>query len=118
MPIQLFRRYAPLLFWAALLFTYVCAILPSDEAPSFSSSDKLEHMVAFFTLAVLAGFAYPRAQALRIGLWLSAFGALIEFTQAIPFLNRDASVYDWIADTIALTVGLLAVRPFRSIGLA
>ena len=118
MPIQLLRRFAPALFWCALIFAYVCAVMPAKEAPSFSSSDKVEHMVAFLTLAILAGFAYPRAGVLRIGLWLAAFGAFIEFSQAIPVLNRDASVYDWIADVAALGIGLLVVQPFRRVGLA
>jgi len=117
MPIQFFRRIAPFLFWGALLFAYVCAIMPAKEAPTFSSSDKVEHMVAFFTLAALAAFAFPRATALRIGLWLAFFGAFIEFSQAIPFLHRDASVYDWVADVVALTVGLAVVNPVRRIGL-
>ncbi len=117
MPIQLFRRAAPFLFWGALVFAYVCAVMPANEAPSFSSSDKVEHMVAFITLSILAAFAFSRASTLKIGLWLAAFGAFIEFSQAIPMLNRDASVYDWIADVIALSVGLIVARPFRGVGL-
>jgi len=117
MPIPFIRRIAPFLFWAALLFAYVCAVLPRQEAPSFSSSDKVEHMVAFLTLAMLAVLAFPRASALRIGAWLAGFGAFIELSQAIPFLHRDASVYDWLADVAALALGLLLARPFRYIGL-
>ena len=37
---------------------------------------------------------------------LAAFGALIEFTQMIPLLHRDASAADWVADSIAIVVGL------------
>ena len=118
MPIQLFRRAAPFLFWAALLFAYVCAIMPAQEAPKFSSSDKVEHMVAFLTLAILAAFAFPKATVLKVGIWLAVFGAFIEFSQAVPALHRDASVYDWVADVAAICVGLLIVRPLRRIGSA
>jgi len=104
-----------LLFWVALAFAYVAAIMPSAQAPSLSPSDKVNHMAAFFTLAVLAGIAWPRTGAWHIALRLAAFGALIEFTQMIPALNRDASFLDFVADVAALVLGLLLVRLPRAI---
>ena len=32
--------------------------------------------------------------------------SLIEISQAIPFFGRDASVWDWVADSAAILVGL------------
>jgi VanZ family protein len=105
-----FRRHiARPLFWAATLFAYVAAILPQSEAPKISSSDKLEHMLAFFTISVLARIAYPAVSVRATWLVLAAFGAFIEFTQMIPALHRDAQMSDWVADVIALSVGMIVV---------
>lgn len=114
------RRIAKPLFWAALLFAYVVAIMPGDEAPRIAQSDKLEHMIAFFTLAFLGRMAFPLASAARVALLLAGFGALIEFTQMIPALHRDGNLADWLADCFAIGIGLLVatlmlrgVRPQR-----
>lgn len=101
------QRLFTIAFWAAALFAYIAAVLPHADAPSFSSSDKVEHMVAFFTLAILARFAHPRQSFLVLAGLLGAFGAFIEFSQMIPAVHRDASLYDWYADMAAVAAGLL-----------
>ena len=95
-------RIAKPLFWAALIFAYVAAILPQDEAPKLANSDKVEHMLAFFTLGVLARLAYRSRSWHGTALLLAAFGAFIEFTQMIPALHRDADIMDWVADVSAV----------------
>jgi hypothetical protein len=45
---------------------------------------------------------------------LSMFGAVIEMVQAIPGLNRDSELVDWVADTCAAAVVLAAARWWRS----
>jgi VanZ family protein len=101
------------LFWAALVFAYVAAVVPQVDAPAFSSSDKVEHMVAFLTLALLAALGWRRARLAWIGVGLAGFGAFIEFSQMIPALHRDADVKDWIADAIAIVVGLAIAAIMR-----
>ena len=64
--------------------------------------DKVEHYVAFYVLAVLATVSFPDARLLWIGAALSAFGASIEVLQALPVVNRDPDVHDWIADTLGV----------------
>ena len=65
-------------------------------------------------LSLLTGsFAYPAATLVRLLASLSLFGALIEVVQAIPALHRDSDVLDWIADTFAVIVVLLAVQYWR-----
>ena len=100
-------------FWAAALFAFVMAVLPHPPRLPGDPSDKILHVTAFATLGLLGGFAYPRAQALRLAVGLSLFGALIELVQAIPALNRDSDVIDWIADTAASAIALVAVRRLR-----
>jgi len=103
---EFLRRIVKPLFWAALLFAYVVAIMPAADAPKIAQSDKVEHMIAFVTLALLGKLAYPRVATMKLGLLLAGLGALIEFTQMIPALHRDGNVADWVADCAAIVVGL------------
>ncbi len=101
------RRLLPYVFWAAMLFGFVMAILPKPVALPGNPSDKVQHILAFLVLAALASLAYPRTSLLKIGVGLSIYGALIEFAQMIPALNRDAELMDWIADTVAAAIVLI-----------
>lgn len=103
-------RIAKALFFAAALFALVMALLPHPPQIPGEPSDKVQHMVAFATLGLLGSFAYPRVSTLRLIVALSVFGAVIELAQAIPLLHRDSDPLDWLADTIACAVVLLAVR--------
>jgi len=106
------RRLFIIAFWLAVLFAYVEAILPANEQLQLSLWDKVNHMAAFFTITFLARAAYPRVPAVRLFLWLGAFGGFIELSQALPFIHRDAEWDDWFADLIASTLGLLVAWPF------
>lgn len=101
-----------LLFWAAALLAFVMAVLP--HPPHVPANDKVQHMAAFATLGLLGSFAYPRLSTLRLLIGLSLFGALIEVVQAIPALHRDSDPLDWLADTIACAIVLLAIRWWRA----
>lgn len=96
-------------FWLAVIVAFTAAVVPGEEAPNLMPWDKAQHFLAFYVLAVLGAAAYPRAGLLRIGAWLSAFGAFIEFVQMIPQLHRDAEFFDWLADTIAIAAALAPV---------
>ncbi len=99
-------------FWAALVGAYVLAVLP--QPPDIgAASDKLNHMFAFFTLAVLVSAAWPRLAPMRALIWLATFGALIEITQLIPALGRDAEFLDFAADVVAASLGLAVATPLR-----
>ncbi len=100
------QRLLIILFWSATLFALVMASLPKPPRVPGDPSDKVQHIIAFMTLAALAAAAYPRTPLLRIGLGLCAFGALIELIQMIPALNRDAELADWLADTLAAALVL------------
>ena len=109
---SLLRRLFVIAFWGALLFAYVDAILPGKDAISLSLWDKLNHMIAFFTITFLARAAYPRIPIFRLFVMMAAFGAFIELSQAIPFIHRDAEWDDWFADMVATLVGLIVAWPF------
>lgn len=106
MVLSLYRRSRIQLFWIATAVIYGLAIMPSPEAPSFGAGDKVDHIAAFLTLTLLGRSAYWMRPPALIGIGLSAFGAFIELSQAVPLIHRDASVADWAADSIAVLVGL------------
>ncbi len=94
-------RMRRLLFWAAVTFAFVMAVLPHPPELPGAPSDKVQHVAAFATLGLLAAWAYMRSPMLRLLAGLSLFGALIEIVQTIPILHRDGDVIDWVADTVA-----------------
>jgi VanZ family protein len=106
-------RTARSIFWAAACFAFIMAVLPHPPEVPGHPNDKVQHIAAFATLALLGSFAYPRTSLAKLLLWLSLFGAAIEVVQAIPALHRDSDVRDWLADTIAVAVVLL-VRQWRT----
>lgn len=103
-----------LAFWSAFLFSFVMAVLPHPPDIPGDPSDKILHVFAFSVLAALASLAYPAVRPARIGIQLSAFGALIEIVQTIPSLHRDAELIDWVADTAALAAVLSLVALWRA----
>ena len=97
--------------WSAALFAFVMAVIPHQDAIELSANDKVEHMIAFFTITLLARAAYPATAWWRVLLIMTGFGAVIELVQAIPALHRDSSVYDLLADMAATAVALLLTWP-------
>ena len=107
-------RVAKALFWAATVFTFVMAVLPHPPNIPGHPSDKVQHMAAFATLALLGSSAFSRRSWVALLVALSFFGAAIEVVQAIPWLHRDSELLDWVADTVAAGVVLLIVAWARS----
>jgi hypothetical protein len=94
-------------FVAALIFTFVMAVIPPANAVHWVPWDKAQHFMAFFALTGLAAAAFPKTNLVLIAVLLSAFGALIEVVQGLPFVNRDSDFWDWVADSIAIAAALL-----------
>ena len=98
-------------YWAAALFTLVMALLPHPPIPALLvGGDKVQHVLAFVALSLLASFAFPKRRPIELFLTLAGFGAAIEFLQMIPALNRDAEVRDWIADCVAIFIILFSIN--------
>lgn len=103
------RPLGPLAFWFTLAVVLGLALWPGQGgAPRLLDWDKLEHMSAFATLAVLGRFAYPALARVWLALGLTGFGAAIELLQLIEILNRSASPYDVGANTVGMIAGLAA----------
>lgn len=100
----------------AVLVTVVAlaAFTPAALAPTLGTGDKVDHVLAFVTLAV-AGMLSCRAgtwQALAVALALVAYGALIEIVQTqVP--GRYGDWADLAADSLGIVLGLAAVFVLR-----
>jgi hypothetical protein len=96
------RRLFIALFWAAMAFTFVCAVIPIEERLILADRDKVEHFLAFFVLTICAIAAYPRRALVVTGMKLLAFGAFIEVVQSLPLVNRQGDLADLLADGSAI----------------
>lgn len=112
-----FRLALQVAFAIACLIGVAYALLPAPpKLPTSGWGDKVEHMLGFASLAVLALAAFPKMSRWLIVERLSFLGALVEVLQSIPGLGRDCDIRDWIADTVAVlvVVGLVSlVSPRR-----
>ncbi len=101
-----------LLFWSASLFALVMALLPRPPRLPGELDDKIQHIIAFAVLALLARSAYRRTRMLVLLVGLSLFGAAIEVLQTIPVLHRDGDPLDWAADTASAALVLVGFSFF------
>lgn len=106
-------KAALILFWTVALTAFLLAILPNPPQFSGLPSDKVQHAAAFAALAGLASAAFPNTSPIRLLVWLSGFGALIEVVQGTAVIHRDAEVLDWVADTAACALVLAGVQLWR-----
>ena len=98
LPLPLVR----LAFASAVLAITVLALMPASNVPMTTAWDKLDHGLAFFTLALLGEPAFPRQPFWRrIALGLVAFGVGIEIAQWFT-PDREAAVMDVVADSIGI----------------
>ena len=102
---QQIRTWVRAAFWCALLFAYVCAVIPGG--PEIGNSDKDGHVLAFVTLSFIARLGWSRRSAIAIAVALVVFGIFIELSQATPIVHRDADVWDVVADLVGVIVGLV-----------
>lgn len=106
--------YIPLAIYWSLIF--VATSIPTDEIPHlFKFQDKFEHFTAYFLLAILFSFtlhfqekyiALKKRFFIFSLLILIFYGAIDEIHQMfIP--GRIADIYDWLADVIGGSFGIV-----------
>jgi VanZ family protein len=108
-------RIAQAVLIAAVVFTLAMALKPADPMMPGAELDKLQHIAAFFTLAVLSRLAFPRAAGAVLFVALAVLGALIEVAQLTPGLHRHGDVADFLVDIIAAAAGLLVASALQRI---
>jgi VanZ family protein len=107
--------YIPLVIYWLILF--VATSLPVERLPSIGFTDKINHFIAYFILAVLVNltliyqrksrFLFEKATVATIVICLF-YGALDELHQMmVP--GRFAETMDWVADALGAVAGILIV---------
>jgi hypothetical protein len=109
------QRLIIALFLAAALFAFVMACLPRPPQLPGAPTDKVQHILAFAVLTILASAAWP-GRVLAVFVGLSIYGAAIEFVQLIPALHRSGDWRDWLADVGAVAITLTVVAVVRRVG--
>ena len=97
-------------FWCVVGIVLFLALVPAEESVRGLPTDKLNHMLAFFVLAILARVLWPGSGALRLLLLLGCFGSAIELLQLAMALGRTAEWGDLAADVFGTLAGLLCGR--------
>jgi VanZ family protein len=117
---RILRSWVPALIFMGVLFRL--SSLPGNEIhlPPFPNSDKVVHFCAYAFLGWLISLRRVLAGTPGTGVDFKAmivgmlYGISDEFHQSfVPM--RDSSVYDWTADALGVTVGvLICARMFRN----
>lgn len=103
-------RYGRPLYFVLVAALLVIALLPQPLAPEGTPSDKVNHILAFFTLAFLGRLLWRESRAVVLIGWLALFGGVIEVLQATMGWGRDGEWLDFAADVAAVFAGLAAAR--------
>lgn len=93
---------AKVLFALALIAISSLAFMPGDDVSITTGWDKANHALAFFSLAFLADYAWPRQDRLRLALALVGYGIFIEIVQY--FVGRDAAALDVVGDSVGILI--------------
>jgi VanZ family protein len=102
-----------LLLFLAIIAILAIANLSPGAAITATSSDKLDHFLAFLGISFLAVLAFPRTGVFKIFLGLAILNAMIELTQQAFALGRQMEFTDWLFGMLG-TVPALLVHIVRS----
>lgn len=105
-------------FWRLLAFALMAAVaglalIPSPPPVADTGWDKLNHLLAFMSLAVCArlGFPGPASRAMLLAAGLIAFGGAIELLQ--PLGGRMGEWTDLLADAMGTAIGIALADALR-----
>ena len=110
------RRVLRTAFYIASGLVFALSLVPSAALPPTTIGDKAEHVIAYAVLGLLGGASAERG-VVRIILWLTAFGAVIELLQAFS-PGRSPDVFDALADVAGACIGVAAATILRRTGRA
>ncbi|HWL93213.1 MAG TPA: VanZ family protein [Phycisphaerae bacterium] len=115
------RRWITIVWLGSFLAAFVATHLPPSRLPTVPwISDKVEHVGAFFFLALISAWKFQLAQwpvwlgrfALTLA-FLALYAAVDEWTQ--PWVGRSCEVGDWLADLAGSLLALGAVAIYARI---
>jgi len=106
------RRIARVLFLLAAAVVTVLSLLPQQDLPKVGVSDKIEHLLSYFVLAILGSFAVrERRSLLYLFVLLCAMGGVIELLQAFS-PGRSPDIVDAVVDGAGAAAGVLIGAAF------
>ena len=97
------------LIGASLCLVFWLSLSPSEDLPTVTLSDKVQHAVAFLLLTLAYGLMFPRRR-IAVILGVALLGVSIEVLQAVMPFNRQAEFADLIADAVGAAAGLMMLR--------
>ena len=92
------------------------AFMPQTSHDNLQHLDKVRHLLAFSTLALVASLSWTpgRRTTVYAACGLMAYGLLVELVQTqLP--TRSGSAADWLADGVGIAIGLLLFRALRRV---
>ena len=95
-------------FWCCVLAVLVLSLVPQPESVAPDGLDKVHHIVAFGTLALLAALAWPAHLPTSLPALL-AYGWTIEVLQSFT-ATRTADFEDVVADAAGLLLAWAMVQ--------
>ncbi|MEO9571074.1 MAG: VanZ family protein [Polaribacter sp.] len=101
------------LFIIAIGITIGIAYLSLMQVPktqlSFTSSDKVYHLFAYFTLTICWLFSFYKKTSLKYKIVITCiiYGIIIEILQHTLTKYRTGDIYDVLANTIGIILGLI-----------
>ncbi|MFA7263669.1 MAG: hypothetical protein WC068_11670 [Caulobacter sp.] len=90
------------------------SLAPTEDLPPVTLWDKLEHAIAYFSLAILGGAAFPNHM-WRVAGSLFTFGVGAEISQALMAVGRQGDPADALANTVGIATGLLLTLAVREL---
>ena len=109
------RRIARVLFLLAAAVVTVLSLLPQQDLPKVGVSDKIEHLLSYFVLAILGSFAVrERRSLLYLFVLLCAMGGVIELLQAFS-PGRSPDIVDAVVDGAGAAAGVLIGAAFARV---
>jgi len=101
------RLVTRVLFLLAAAAVTVLSLLPQRDLPKVGVSDKIEHVVSYFVLAILGSLAFRERRSLfALFVLLCAMGGVIELLQAFS-PGRSPDIVDALADGAGAAAGTL-----------
>ena len=95
------------LFWSCIIAsTFILLIELPPKSGGWPYWDKVQHIVGFGVLTTLGCFAYTEKK-VWLCLGLVIYGALIEYFQSTLTYTRMASLGDWLADVVGITIAVM-----------
>jgi VanZ family protein len=93
--------------WILIVLSVIASIVPAHDLPTLGGiSDKVEHVVGYFVLALWFAGIYPRSRYPMIGIALLVMGIVIEGVQGAMHVGRQADLRDVYANSVGIVCGL------------